>query len=112
MPVRPDARAQREQRKLLYSLLGDLPSRNRPVRAKKVSEEDQDSYILERWMLDLNGIDAVPAVFTRPTQGHGPYPAVLYNHAHGGKYLGSKREYLYGVDAIAKPAYAEELARR
>ena len=64
MPARPDTRAQREQRKLLYSLLGDLPARNRPIRAKKVGEEEQESYILERWVLDLNGIDAVPAIFT------------------------------------------------
>jgi dienelactone hydrolase len=112
MPARPDARKQREQRKLLYSLLGDLPPRNRPIRAKKVAEEDRESYTLETWVLDLNGIEPVPAYFARPTQGHGPFPAVLYNHAHGGKYAGGKKEFIEGVGSAPKPSYAEELARR
>ena len=112
MSSRMDARTQREQRKLLYSLLGDLPPRNRPICAKKVAEDDRESYTLETWVLDLNGIEPVPAYFIRPTQGHGPFPAVLYNHAHGGNYAGGKKEIVAGLGAAPKPPYAEELGRR
>ena len=33
------------------------------------------------WMLDLNGIEPVPAYFTRPLNLVDPAPVVLYNHA-------------------------------
>ena len=59
MPARIDARTQREQRKLLYSLLGDLPTRNRPIKAKKVAEEERESYTLDALSsaYDVNDLD-------------------------------------------------------
>ena len=55
-----------ERRKELYGLLGDLPDRNRPVSGRKVAEAERDGYILETWVLDLNGLEAVPAHVARP----------------------------------------------
>jgi acetyl esterase/lipase len=100
-----------ERRELLYSLLGDLPDRRRPISAKVVSVEDRDGYRLEKLLLDLNGEELVPAYFTRPA-GKGPLPAVLYNHAHGGNYDLGKEELLAGRGALAKPPYAKLLAER
>src|SRR5688572_8911929 len=55
-----------ERRAALYALLGDLPARRRPVSGQKTSEVERDGYVLERWTLDLNGIEPVPAYVARP----------------------------------------------
>ena len=102
-----------KRRKELYSLLGDLPERNRAVNVQKVSEEKNEKYILEKLVLDLNGIEPVPAYFARPLDARGRTPVILYNHAHGNDYALGKDEFLYGrrSGALQKPAYAEELTR-
>jgi len=95
----------------LYDLLGDLPERHRPVSAEIIDEEEQDEYILEKLLLDLNGIEPVPAYFTRPHAKAEKMPVVLYNHAHGGDYHIGKEELLHGRGGIQHPPYAEALAR-
>lgn len=100
------------QRKLLYSLLGDLPNRHRPIRASLIKKEERETYVLEKLTLDLNGIEDVPALFTRPRNGAAPFPTILYNHAHGGDYLLGKRELIDARKEVLQPPYAEELARR
>lgn len=101
------------RRRQLYSLMGELPSRSRKVSAVKVLEESQGGYVLEKLVLDLNGVEDVPAYFVRPQKGTGPFPTVLYNHAHGGNYGLGKDELLIGHGAaFQKPYYAEELTRR
>ncbi|MCW8129347.1 MAG: alpha/beta hydrolase [Planctomycetota bacterium] len=101
------------RRKLLYSLLGDLPARNRPITGRKFAEEDRESYVLERWILDLNGLDPVPALFARPRGNPAPFPAILYNHYHGGEHKNGKRELIEPRDAFGqRTPWAEELARR
>src|SRR5438445_2849491 len=100
-----------EQRRRLYELLGDLPPRDRPVTADELVREERDGYTLEVLMLDLNGIEPVPAYFTRPHGLEGLAPAVLYNHAHGGDYVLGKDELIRGRSAIQDPPYAEALAR-
>jgi hypothetical protein len=100
-----------EQRQKLYDLLGDLPPRDRPVSAGELVREEREGYTLEVLMLDLNGIEPVPAYFTRPHNLEGPAPAVVYNHAHGGDYVLGKDELIQGRSAIQAPPYAEALAR-
>src|SRR5690349_2006776 len=100
------------QRMTLYSLLGGLPPRDRPVRAELIAAEERDAYRLEVLALDLNGREVVPAYFTRPHQAEGRAPAILYNHAHGGNYVLGKDEFLCGRPALQQPPYAEALARR
>jgi len=103
----------REQRRQeLYDLMGDLPDRDRPVAAKLVGEEERESYVLEKLVLDLNGIEDVPAYYARPRQAVAPCPAVLYNHAHGGDYVLGKDELINGRGALQDPPYAEQLARK
>jgi len=103
-----------EQRQHLYSLLGDLPPRERPVSADVVTREERPGYMLEVLQLDLNGLEPVPAYFTRPlvAKEDERLPVVVYNHAHGGDYVLGKDELLNGRNALRRPAYAEALAQR
>ncbi|MDQ3701195.1 MAG: acetylxylan esterase [Chloroflexota bacterium] len=82
------------------------------MRAEVVAQEEREAYTLEVLMLDLNGVEPVPAYFTRPRSLPRPAPAVLYHHAHGGDYVLGKDEFLVGRSALQRPAYAEALARR
>lgn len=106
--IQLDPAARRQQ---LYNLLGDLPDRQRPIHATCIGVEQRPGYLLERLVLDLNGSEAVPAYFVRPSEGQGPWPAVLYNHAHGGEYHIGKEELLIGRTFLHTPPYAEELTR-
>ena len=101
-----------KSREQLYALLGELPPRERPVTAELVAREEREAYTLEVLMLDLNGIEPVPAYFTRPRDLSGPAPVILYNHAHGGDYVLGKDEFLQGRGAILNPPYAEVLAQK
>lgn len=103
-PQRPDQR-----RRELYSTLGDLPDRRRPIGGKQRSEEQRDGYVLETWDLDLNGIEAVPAYLARPQVVNGRVPAVLFNHSHGGGYKIGKREFIDGRSYLQPVPYAKEL---
>ena len=106
-----DATVKEARRRELYDLLGDLPDRARPVGAEIVGEEEHPHYLLEKLLLDLNGLEPVPAYLTRPKEIGGPLPVVLYNHAHGGEYEIGKEEFLHARGAIQHPPYAEALAR-
>lgn len=99
------------RRAQLYSLLGDLPPRDRPISAETVSTEQRDGYVIEKLTLDLNGQQPVPAYFVRPANASGRIPVVLYNHSHGGKYALGKDELFKGSDPYLKP-YADDLLKR
>lgn len=99
------------RREELYSLLGDLPERNRPIKAWKVTEQERESYVLETLMLDLNGFEPVPAYFAKPKNATGRLPTIIYNHAHGGAYDIGKEEMIKARAAIQSPPYAEQAAR-
>ena len=100
-----------KRRNELYALLGDLPPRDRPVGATLVSREERKDYVLETLALDINDSEPVPAYFTKP-KGEGAWPAVLYNHSHGGGFAIGKKELVQGREYLGDPPYAEELARR
>ncbi|HEX2997597.1 MAG TPA: acetylxylan esterase [Anaerolineales bacterium] len=102
---------QESRRKELFGLLGDLPDRDRPISSRVLSVSEEKTYILERLVLDLNSIESVPAYFVRPLTD-GPYPCVLYNHAHGGDYQLGKDELIRGRDLLQQPPYAEALAQK
>lgn len=98
-----------ERRKLLYSLLGDLPPRRRKISAKSLGTEDKGGFLLERLELDLNGIEAAPAYFVKPKTLTGRAATILYNHYHGGKYKLGKDELLLAKPDAGLPSYAESL---
>ncbi len=100
---------QETRRQALYALLGDLPPRKRPIAATLLASETRDGYELETLLLDLNGLEPVPAYFVKPRQAGGPLPCILYNHAHGGRYEIGKEELLAGRSALQSPPYAQAL---
>jgi hypothetical protein len=98
-------------RQELYGLLGDLPSRSQPIDVQRIGEDERDGYVLERLVLNLNGIEGVPAYFVRPKDGQEPLPVILYNHAHGGDYILGKDELLDGRNVLQRPPYADALTK-
>jgi len=97
------------RRRQLYTLLGDVPPRHRPIDAQIITTSERDGYLLETLLLDLNGIEPVPAYLALPSDRSGPLPAVLYNHAHGGAYDLGKEEFVAGRGALQPPPYARVL---
>jgi dienelactone hydrolase len=97
------------RRKELWSLLGDLPDKNRPIAVKQFSREPRDGYILEKLELDLNGIQPVPAYFAKPANASGKLPTILFNHSHGGDYTIGKEEFIAGRKYLQNPPYAKQL---
>ncbi|MGE5127353.1 MAG: dienelactone hydrolase family protein [Betaproteobacteria bacterium] len=93
----------------LYALLGDLPDRQRPIKAEKRGETEQDGYSLESWLLDLNGLEPVPALLARPKHLAHAAPAIVFDHSHGGRYQVGKREILEGAPYLQPTPYAKAL---
>lgn len=97
-----------ERRRELYALLGDLPPRERKIGARTVSVEERPGFALEKLVLDLNGLEPVPAYFLKPKNLAGRAPGVLFNHWHAGEYHLGKDEMLRPKQGI--PSWADELA--
>jgi hypothetical protein len=95
---------QESRREELWALLGDLPSEHRPRPPKLLRTEQGPGYTLEHLVLDLNGLEPVPAILLVPERRRERAPGLLYIHAHGGTYELGKEELLRGRDVM--PAYA------
>ena len=104
-------------REKLYGLLGRLPDRNAPIRCRVITEKFYDGYILEELLLTVETAEGgprcepIPAYFARPA-GAGPFPAVLFNHSHGGRYEVGKEELLKSAPYMQSPGYAKALTDR
>ena len=98
------------QRKELYGLLGKLPDRNRPISVKIISTEETEELIIEKLLMNINGLELVPAYFTRPKNVAGKMPVVLFNHSHFGQYEVGKNEFVKGRKEMQSPPYAVALA--
>jgi hypothetical protein len=101
---------QQSRRKELWGLLGDLPWDRKPAPPKLIKTEKHDGYTLERLVLDLNGIEPVPAILLIPEKRRERAPGLLYIHWHGGMYDLGKEQLLAGVKA--QPAYAPVCAEK
>lgn len=101
---------QEQRRKELWGLLGDLPWQHKPDAPRLLKKEDHEDYTLERWVLDLNGIEPVPALLLIPHKRQNPAPGMLYIHWHAGMYGLGKEQLLTGVKA--QPAYAPVCAEK
>jgi hypothetical protein len=75
---------QGRRREELWSLLGDLPPRDRKITSRLIRTEKGDGYTLEWLELDLNGVEGVPAVLLLPDKRAAKAPGLVYIHAHGG----------------------------
>src|SRR5512133_2410945 len=94
-------------RQRLLALLGDLPPRDRIPHGQRVDSAARGDVIVERWALELNGQERVPALLVMPAN---PRAVVLYCHAHGNRFDVGKDELVTGRPALASPPYAEALA--
>ena len=103
---------QAKRRKELWSLLGDLPWEHRPgpVPLGGPKTEQHEGYTLERLVLDLNGLEPVPALLLIPEKRQAPAPGLLFIHWHGGMYDLGKEQLWRGVDV--QPAYAPVCAEK
>lgn len=101
---------QKAQRKKLFSLLGELPTRYTPEPPKLVKKEQHDGYTLEYLDFDFNGMERVPGTLLVPNKIKSKAPCMLYCHAHFGTYNIGKDELLNGRSVM--PAYAPVYAQK
>src|SRR3989454_10891138 len=94
--------------------LGPWPGAGRgscePRPATLLKTEKGEGYTLERLLLDLNGVEPVPALLLIPDRRQIPAPGLLYIHWHGGQYDLGKEQLLRG-DSV-QPAYAPVCAEK
>jgi hypothetical protein len=101
---------QQARRKELWGILGELPWKHQPAPPQLIKTEKHEGYTLERLVLDLNGLEPVPAILLIPKKRRKPAPGLLYIHWHGGMYDLGKEQLLLGVDV--QPAYAPVCAEK
>jgi dienelactone hydrolase len=94
------------RREALWRLLGPRPWRDGGVDGVRIDRRDG----LERWRLQLNREQDVPALLLRPVD-RAPRGVMLYCHAHGGRFELGGDELLQGRAALQRP-YGPELAAR
>ena len=104
----PFLESQQRRRADLWGLLGDLPWQHQPAPPKLIRTEEHEQYTLERLVLDLNGIEPVPALLLIPRKIRRPAPGLLFIHWHAGMYGLGKEQLLVGTNV--QPAYAPVLA--
>jgi dienelactone hydrolase len=94
----------------LWELLGDLPWSHKPGAARVAEREKHDGYTLERLLLDLNGLEPVPALLLIPSRRQKLAPGLLFIHWHAGEYDLGKEQLLRGTPV--QPAYAPVCAEK
>ncbi|MGE0499480.1 MAG: alpha/beta hydrolase family protein [Rhizobiaceae bacterium] len=87
----------------LAALLALPPRLPQPPRASSDGIETRPDHVVERLSLDLGHADPVRAFLTRPLEARGRLPAILYCHAHGGRYDIGAAELLDGRPALLDP---------
>ncbi len=103
MPEEPITRGR------LWHLLGWPDGPTGTAATLTATTEAQGLHRLERLTLGV-GQAEVPALYLRP-EGPGPFPAVLYCHAHGNRYDRGAEELMLGRPALLSP-YGPALAER
>lgn len=85
-----------------------MPPRAGVPTGRLVETTRNKDHDLERWTLDLNGREPVPALLVMP-HGADTRGVVLYCHAHGNRFDIGGNELLTGRPAIAAPPYGTVL---
>lgn len=101
---------QEDQRKKLFSLLGDLSINHTPKPPQLLRKEKHDGYTLEYLNFDFNGMEHVPGILLVPDNIKEKAPCLVYCHAHFGTYGIGKEELLNGRSVM--PAYAPVYAKK
>ncbi|MEW4368986.1 dienelactone hydrolase family protein [Paenibacillus kandeliae] len=92
----------------LVKLLGDLPEPT-PITAQSLEHRIHDGYRLDTLLLELNGLEKVPAYVALPAEGKGPFPLVIFNHSHGGDYTNGRRELIRSSPYLQQTSFASVL---
>lgn len=81
-------------------------------RMRLVSREpaDREGYVFERLMFEVEGGQPVRGFLTRPKEGRGKGPAILYNHSHGSRLDIGASEFMEGRHYLLN-AYGPLLAK-
>lgn len=95
-------------RKTLLALLGDPPP-EATLEGTILFREEGYEYETEHLMIDLNGMESVPAILLKPLNQRGPLPVVLYQHSHGGDFDRGKGELTESAGYLQDPSFAREL---
>ncbi|HUI42217.1 MAG TPA: alpha/beta hydrolase family protein [Terriglobia bacterium] len=101
---------QERRRRELWGLLGDLPWKHQPAPPRLIRTERHEGYTLERLVLDVNGVEPVPALLLVPNRVQHPAPGLLFIHWHAGMYDLGKEQLLKGVEV--QPPYAPVCAEK
>lgn len=104
-----------ETRRRLGALIGGWHGSLGGVSAEPIATEEGPAGVIEHLRLDLGRVSPalepqpIPALLTRP-KGNGPFPAVLYIHAHGYRYEVGKRELIEARATMQAPPYGAALS--
>ena len=107
-------RTDRPLRRKLQEKIGGWPTPTAP-KASLLNVRAMGGFVCEELSLQPTRATAawpgepIPALLTRPAVA-GPYPAVLYIHAHGGHYGIGCKELIDGREALPEGPYAAPLA--
>lgn len=103
-----DHQATEKRRADLWRLLGPRPWLAGAPTGELLATSDSACARVERWRLELNSEEAVPALLLRPLH-QAPRGLVLYCHAHGNRFATGKDELLAGRPSLQAPPYGELL---
>ncbi len=92
----------------VLTLLGGEVGRIRLTEPELRSQQVDNGWQTEDLLFRTSLGDTVPAYFVRPTDAEPPVPAILYCHAHGGRYDIGRAELFDGRAALQSP-YAADL---
>ena len=74
-----------------------------PLRLVETEATDRGGYVLETLRFETGTGESVRGYVTRPKGADGPLPAILYIHAHGGRYEIGADELIEGRPALLSP---------
>ncbi len=94
----------------VLALLGGEVGRIRLAESELRSRRVDDGWQTEDLLFRTSLGDTVPAYFVHPTDAEMPVPAILYCHAHGGRYDIGRAE-LFNGRAALQSAYATDLQK-
>ncbi|GAB5509775.1 MAG: alpha/beta hydrolase [Hyphomicrobiales bacterium] len=87
-------------RQEIEALLGHRVAESRFIHSSRTSTQDQDGWVLERWLFETSAGEEIPGTFLRPAEGDAQVPAILYCHAHGNRYAFGMDELMEGRGSL------------
>jgi len=80
-----------------------LSFREPGIALRSIEAGSREGFVFERLELELQGVGRVRAFLTRPAEGCGPWPAILYGHSHGDRHEIGASELMDGRSFLLSP---------